>query len=176
MAARNLRFRLSLSHRIVRYSLHRVMHPIIQLHTGRQSFALPARSANALTSPSYVQSAGPACRLQCRSVEDVGGANRSKRPISNGVARRRARRSALDTRSSGLEHSSDGRGSRQRQKTSPAAGHLWAVATRWIATQDPRATVAFFPSDHFIREEGAFIEQVGRSVHHAQDGRTRWYP
>ncbi len=37
-----------------------------------QVFVLPAFSANALTSPSYVEPAGPACRLQSRSVGDAG--------------------------------------------------------------------------------------------------------
>ena len=33
-------------------------------------------------------------------------------------------------------------------------------AAQWIAAREPRATVVFFPSDHFIQEEGVFMEQV----------------
>ncbi len=34
------------------------------------------------------------------------------------------------------------------------------LAGQWIAARDPRATVAFFPADHFIREEAVFMEHV----------------
>lgn len=34
------------------------------------------------------------------------------------------------------------------------------LAAQWIAARDPRATVAFFPSDHFVREEALFMEHV----------------
>jgi len=34
------------------------------------------------------------------------------------------------------------------------------LAAEWIAARDPHATVAFFPSDHFIREEAVFVEHV----------------
>ncbi len=34
------------------------------------------------------------------------------------------------------------------------------LAAQWIAARDPRATIAFFPSDHFIREEARFMQHV----------------
>lgn len=43
-----------------------------------------------------------------------------------------------------------------------APGILWP--TRWIAARDPDATVAVFPSDHFVRQERAFLAHVARAV------------
>ncbi|HEY2797048.1 MAG TPA: sugar phosphate nucleotidyltransferase [Thermoanaerobaculia bacterium] len=39
-----------------------------------------------------------------------------------------------------------------------AAGIL--LPARWIAGRDPEATVAFFPSDHYIREDAAFMRRI----------------
>ena len=47
---------------------------------------------------------------------------------------------------------------KQPESRGTAAAVLFA--SQWIAARDPRATVVFFPSDHFIREEGVFMEQV----------------
>ena len=47
---------------------------------------------------------------------------------------------------------------KQPENRGTAAAVLFA--SQWIAARDPRATVVFFPSDHFIREEGVFMEQV----------------
>src|SRR5438132_12531169 len=47
---------------------------------------------------------------------------------------------------------------KQPESRGTAAAVLFA--SQWIAARDPRATVVFFPSDHFIREEGAVSEQV----------------
>jgi mannose-1-phosphate guanylyltransferase len=41
-----------------------------------------------------------------------------------------------------------------------AAGVLFPA--QWVAWQDPEATVAVFPSDHFILEEAAFMDHVAR--------------
>jgi len=47
---------------------------------------------------------------------------------------------------------------KQPESRGTAAAVLFAA--QWIEAQEPRATVVFFPSDHFIQEEGAFMEQV----------------
>ena len=47
---------------------------------------------------------------------------------------------------------------KQPESRGTAAAVLFAA--QWIAARDPRATVVFFPSDHFIQEEGVFMEQV----------------
>jgi len=47
---------------------------------------------------------------------------------------------------------------KQPESRGTAAAVLFAA--QWIAARDPRATVVFFPSDHFIPEEGVFMEQV----------------
>ncbi len=41
-------------------------------------------------------------------------------------------------------------------------GILWPA--RWIATRDPDATVAVFPSDHFVHQERAFLAYVARAA------------
>jgi mannose-1-phosphate guanylyltransferase len=47
---------------------------------------------------------------------------------------------------------------KQPESRGTAAAVLFAA--QWIAARDSRATVVFFPSDHFIQEEGMFMEQV----------------
>src|SRR6266851_2744667 len=47
---------------------------------------------------------------------------------------------------------------KQPENRGTAAAVLFAA--QWIAARDPRANVVFFPSDHFIQEEGVFMEQV----------------
>ena len=47
---------------------------------------------------------------------------------------------------------------KQPESRGTAAAVLFAA--QWIAARDSRATVVFFPSDHFIQEEGVFMEQV----------------
>ena len=47
---------------------------------------------------------------------------------------------------------------KQPENRGTAAAVLFAA--QWIAAREPRATVVFFPSDHFIQEEGVFMEQV----------------
>lgn len=39
----------------------------------------------------------------------------------------------------------------------------------WIHARDPEATVAIFPSDHFILEEAVFMEHVGQAVQFLAD-------
>jgi hypothetical protein len=156
MAARSLRFRLAQS-----------PYRSIQSASGDASDPTPhqpaiLRVARAFRERSHIAQLPPIGRaglpLAMWSVEDVGGANRSKRPIGSGVARRRARRSALDTRSSGLEHSSVVVG---------LESHERYLAREFREPGGPPV----------LREpEGVFIEQVGRSVHHAQDRRIRWDP
>jgi mannose-1-phosphate guanylyltransferase len=51
---------------------------------------------------------------------------------------------------------------KQPQSRGTAAAVL--LAAQWITARDPRATVAFFPSDHFVREEGLFMEHVADAV------------
>lgn len=46
----------------------------------------------------------------------------------------------------------------QPEDRGTAAGVLFPA--HWIARQDPEATVAVFPSDHFVLEEGAFMDHV----------------
>jgi mannose-1-phosphate guanylyltransferase len=48
---------------------------------------------------------------------------------------------------------------RQPENRGTAAGIL--LAAQWIEMQDPRATVACFPADHFVLEEAAFMTHVG---------------
>ena len=48
--------------------------------------------------------------------------------------------------------------STNQESRGTAAAVLFAA--QWIAARDPRATVVFLPSDHFIQEEGVFMEQV----------------
>ena len=38
------------------------------------------------------------------------------------------------------------------------------LAAQWIEAREPQATVVFFPSDHFIGEEGVFITRVAEMV------------
>lgn len=47
---------------------------------------------------------------------------------------------------------------KQPMSRGTAAAVLFAA--QWIEARDPRATVVFFPSDHFIGEEAAFMKQV----------------
>ncbi len=47
-----------------------------------------------------------------------------------------------------------------RQPTDRGTAAAVLFAAEWIAAQDPDATVAFFPSDHFVLEEGEFMERV----------------
>ena len=47
---------------------------------------------------------------------------------------------------------------KQPESRGTAAAVLFAA--QWIEAREPGATVVFFPSDHFIQEEGAFMEQV----------------
>jgi mannose-1-phosphate guanylyltransferase len=47
---------------------------------------------------------------------------------------------------------------KQPENRGTAAAVLFAA--QWIAAREPRATVVFFPSDHFIQEEAVFMEQV----------------
>lgn len=51
---------------------------------------------------------------------------------------------------------------RQPENRGTAAGVL--LPTHWIHARDPRALVAVFPSDHFIREEAAFMGHVAEVV------------
>src|SRR5262249_4721867 len=46
----------------------------------------------------------------------------------------------------------------QPEARGTAAGILFP--THWIHAQDPDATVVVFPSDHYVREEAAFMEHV----------------
>jgi mannose-1-phosphate guanylyltransferase len=46
----------------------------------------------------------------------------------------------------------------QPENRGTAAGVLWPA--HWIYARDPRALVTVFPSDHFIREEAAFMSHV----------------
>jgi len=47
-----------------------------------------------------------------------------------------------------------------KQPESRGTGAAVLFAAQWIAAREPRATVVFFPSDHFIQEEGVFMEWV----------------
>jgi hypothetical protein len=64
--------RVLVSHCIVRHGLYAVIQPIVSRHASPRIVALPAFSTNALAPPSYVESAGPAYRMQSRSVGDAG--------------------------------------------------------------------------------------------------------
>jgi len=48
----------------------------------------------------------------------------------------------------------------QPEDRGTAAGVLFPA--QWVAWQDPEATVAVFPSDHFVLEEAAFMDHVAR--------------
>ena len=50
----------------------------------------------------------------------------------------------------------------QPESRGTAAAVLFAA--QWIAARDPRATVVFGPSDHFIQEEGVFMERVSHAA------------
>lgn len=50
----------------------------------------------------------------------------------------------------------------QPENRDTAAGVLLPVY--WVAPQDPDATVAVFPSDHFVLEESVFLSHVGEVV------------
>ena len=50
----------------------------------------------------------------------------------------------------------------QPEDRGTAAGVLWPA--HWIHARDPRAVVAVFPSDHFIREEATFMAYVAELV------------
>jgi mannose-1-phosphate guanylyltransferase len=60
----------------------------------------------------------------------------------------------------------------QPENRGTAAAILFAA--QWIEAQDPRATVVFFPSDHFISEEARFMKHVadvaGFVERHPQSG------
>ena len=43
------------------------------------------------------------------------------------------------------------------------------LPARWIAWRDPGATVAIFPSDHFVLEEAAFMDHVGQVAAWVED-------
>jgi mannose-1-phosphate guanylyltransferase len=62
----------------------------------------------------------------------------------------------------GLDSSSHPHVLRQPEDRGTAAGVL--LPAHWIHARDPRALVAVFPSDHFIREEAAFISHVAEVV------------
>jgi mannose-1-phosphate guanylyltransferase len=50
----------------------------------------------------------------------------------------------------------------QPESRGTAAGVLFPV--HWIHTQDPNATVVVFPSDHYVDDDGAFMEHVAEVV------------
>jgi mannose-1-phosphate guanylyltransferase len=47
-----------------------------------------------------------------------------------------------------------------KQPMNRGTGAAVLLAAQWIEARDPRATVVFFPSDHFIAEEAAFMQRV----------------
>lgn len=59
----------------------------------------------------------------------------------------------------------------QPESRGTAAAVLFAA--QWIAARDPRATAVFVPSDHFIQEEGVFMERVSDAAEFVK-GQPKW--